>query len=95
MFINIENIQNLLFVPFLFVFFICWFAFCLLLILKPHAWLNFQSRRSQQYGFEWRITDEKKFVSTHRKAAFWLMVMGICLALIIAGFVTGFIPVNT
>ena len=41
--------------PFLTILMIVWFAFCLLLIFKPHAWIDLQNKHSKLYGFEWRI----------------------------------------
>jgi len=87
------EIENIVIIPFLVVFFICWFAFSLLLILKPRAWFDFQSNYLRQYGFEWRIFDEKKFLTTNRRAGTWLMVLGVCALLIITGYMTGFIPI--
>jgi uncharacterized membrane protein YcgQ (UPF0703/DUF1980 family) len=87
------QIENIVIMPFVIVFFICWFAFSLLLIIKPHAWFDFQNRHSRQYGFEWHLLDEKKFTAIHRKVGFWLIVLGVCALLIILGYVSGFIPI--
>jgi len=87
------QIDNIVFVPFLVVFFLCWFAFSLLLIINPHAWFDFQSRYLRQYGFEWRVFDEQKFKTTNKRAGIWLIVLGVCTLFIIVGYMTGFIPV--
>lgn len=87
------QLENVVIVPFLVVFFICWFSFSFLLIFKPHAWFDFQNRYLKQYGFEWRIFDEQKFLTTNRKSGFWLTVLGACSLLIIVGYMTGIIPI--
>lgn len=92
MFITLGNVENLVVVPFIIVFFICWFAFCAILIIKPLSWIEFQNRFTKQYGLEWKITDEKRFVTVNKKSGWWLVVLGACALLIILGFVTGFIP---
>lgn len=90
--IPVANIDNWVIVPFIIVFFLCWFAFCALLIFKPHSWMDFQNRQSKKYGFEWRIVDDKKFVEVNKKAGFWLIVLGVCVVLIVTGFISGIIP---
>jgi hypothetical protein len=69
--------------PFLLVFVICWILFCLLLILKPDAWLHMQNKYSRSYGFEWRIIDEEKFTKTHKRAGILLLVFGLIFILIL------------
>lgn len=69
--------------PFLAVFVICWFLFCLLLIIKPRMWLEMQNRYSRAYGFEWKITDEEKFVKTHKRAGILLLIFGLVFAAIL------------
>ncbi|MBM3249085.1 MAG: hypothetical protein FJZ10_06695 [Candidatus Omnitrophica bacterium] len=69
--------------PFLAVFIICWIIFCLLLILKPYSWIEMQNRYSRPYGFEWKITDEKKFVTVHKRAGILLLIFGLLFALIL------------
>jgi uncharacterized membrane protein len=86
-------IENIVIVPFLVVFFIFWFVFSLVIIFQPHAWVEFQNRHSRKYGFEIKVFDEAKYVSVHKRAGFWLVVLGACAALIIAGYMTGFIPI--
>ncbi|MDP2939137.1 MAG: hypothetical protein Q8O13_03525 [Candidatus Omnitrophota bacterium] len=93
MFIQLGNVENLVVVPFIIVFFLCWFAFCIILISKPQSWLDFQNRFTRQYGLEWKVTDEKKFSTVNKKAGWWLIVLGACAAFIIFGFIAGFIPI--
>ena len=69
--------------PFLVAFVICWTVFCLLLILKPRAWFKMQNRHTKAYGYEWRITNEKKFDSTHKRAGILLLVFGAIFTLIL------------
>lgn len=69
--------------PFLTVFIIFWIIFCLLLILKPHTWIDMQNRHSKSYGFEWKITDEEKFINTHKRAGILLLVFGLIFAFIL------------
>lgn len=69
--------------PFLSVFVICWIAFCALLITKPRSWIEMQNRYSRAYGFEWKITDDDKFVATHKRAGVLLLVFGLIFAFIL------------
>jgi hypothetical protein len=85
--------ENIVIVPFVVVFFICWFAFSLLLIFKPQEWFDFQNRYLHQYGFEWRVFDEKKFLAVNRRAGILLIVLGACCLLVIIGYMTGLIPI--
>jgi uncharacterized membrane protein YesL len=87
------QIENIVIMPFVMVFFICWFAFVLLLMFKPQAWFDFQNRHSRKYGFEWHIVDEQKFVAIHKRVGGWLIVLGICSLLIVLGYIIGFIPI--
>ncbi len=93
MILQLGNVENLVIIPFIAVFFICWFTFCALLIIKPQAWIEFQNRFTRQYGLEWRIIDEKRFKEVNKKSGIWLVVLGACTLLIILGFMTGFIPI--
>jgi hypothetical protein len=87
------QIENVVIVPFLAVFFLFWFAFSLLLVMNPRAWFDFQSKYLRQYGFEWRIFDEQKFKTTNKRAGIWLIVLGACALFVIIGYMTGFIPI--
>jgi len=69
--------------PFAIVFFICWFAFSLLIVLKPRSWINFQNRVSKHYGYEWVVTDENKFLNTHRRAGILLIIFGMVFATVL------------
>ena len=69
--------------PFLAVFIIFWILFCLLLIFKPHSWIEMQNRHSRAYGFEWKITDEKKFVSIHKRTGILLLIFGLVFAIVL------------
>lgn len=89
----LSSICNIEFNPLLIVFFICWFVFCLLLIFKPHAWINTQNRYLKQQGIEIRIFDEKKFIRVYRMAGFWLIVLGICLSVIIYWYIVGLLSI--
>lgn len=93
MIITLGNIENLVIIPFIIVFFICWFAFCAILIIRPMSWIEFQNRFTRQYGLEWKILDEKRFIEVNKRSGTWLMVLGGCAFLIIMGFITGFIPI--
>jgi hypothetical protein len=87
------QIENIVIMPFVMVFFICWFAFSLLLMLKPRAWFDFQNRHSRKYGFEWNMLDEGKFLAIHKRVGLWLIALGICSLSVILGYITGFIPI--
>ena len=77
--------------PFAVVFFICWFAFSLLIIFKPHSWIDFQNKLSKHYGYQWIITDEKKFSTIHKRAGILLLVFGIIFVII---FIAGLIRIQ-
>lgn len=78
---------NFIFKPFLIAFFICWVAFSLLLIFKPHLWIDFQNRYSKSYGYQLMVTDEKRFLSTFRNSGILLLIFGV---LFIVFFCSGF-----
>ena len=74
---------DIIIAPFLTVLMFFWFAFCLVLIFKPFAWHNMQNKYSRAYGFQWTITDEKKFVSIHRRAGILLLIFGLLFVIIL------------
>jgi hypothetical protein len=71
--------------PFVVVFFICWFAFSLLIMFRPYAWFEYQNKLSGQYGYQWTVTDEQKFLKTHRRVGMLLIVFGAIFVVILAG----------
>jgi len=74
--------------PFLVVLMFFWIVFSLFLIFRPFDWINMQNRRSKAYGFEIKIIDESKFVSTRKRSGILLLIFGVIFIIIlVAGLI--------